>query len=247
MVSTWVLDYQAIADICDFPSPCGSYGLCKPGLVASAWIMTRTLDLVTALPFSSVTFAATPKPKLRTDFGVLRRKGVEVPFKELMGYQTVSSLEQCEAYVKVRVAVGVLFATMHPGFVIWWITRSEHYWVRVMRVAYYDTGPEPISGFYVVVLVDSELCLLLGDRDEETPSLQALKTKSPQSKSSMVSRSEHFSGNSIYSTKAQFCDSGIAHDILIKCSGEEDGLKNPVLSVCIDNNDFSSEEIEVEF
>ncbi|KAJ4844729.1 hypothetical protein Tsubulata_025792, partial [Turnera subulata] len=104
-----------------------------------------------------------------------------------------------------------------------------------LSTAYYGTGPEPVSGFYVVVLADLEQVLLVGDVDEED-NIQNPKTKSLATKSSLVSRNEHVSaGNAVYLTKAQFCDSGRAHDIMIKCSGEEDGPRNPVLSVCIDN------------
>nr|DAD24114.1 TPA_asm: hypothetical protein HUJ06_025577 [Nelumbo nucifera] len=51
---------------------------------------------------------------------------------------------------------------------------------------------------------------------------------------SLVSQTEHFSGNPLYSTKAQFCDTRTAQDTLIRCSGENKGLKSPVLLVYID-------------
>ncbi|KAH7553419.1 hypothetical protein ACOSQ2_030185 [Xanthoceras sorbifolium] len=105
--------------------------------------------------------------------------------------------------------------------------------------AQYDNGPEPSSEFYVAVLVDSQICLLLGDINEDNNNnvVEKLRSEYPLGKFSLVSRCERFSGNSVvYSTKAQFCDKGTAHDILIKCSGsEEDGSRNnPVLSVCVD-------------
>ncbi|KAL5545922.1 hypothetical protein UlMin_005609 [Ulmus minor] len=90
--------------------------------------------------------------------------------------------------------------------------------------AKYDGGPEPINGFFVKVLADSEVCLLLGDQENEEE----------KTNFSLVSRSENFSGNSVFSTKAQFCEKGISHEIVIKCGREEEGSKGPVLSVFID-------------
>ncbi|KAE8713184.1 cytochrome P450 76A2-like [Hibiscus syriacus] len=97
--------------------------------------------------------------------------------------------------------------------------------------ARYIDGPEPSSGFSVVVLVDSQLCLSLGDMNEqEDPTTP---------KFLLVSRSEVFVGTSIvYSAKAQFSDKGLTHDILIKCNEEEtgkrQGWRNPELTVTID-------------
>ena len=99
--------------------------------------------------------------------------------------------------------------------------------------AKYDTGPEPVDGFYVLVMVDSEIGLILGDMAEEAVT-RRFKTATSLAKVSLISRREHCSGNTVYSTKARFCDTGIAHDILIRCSGENDGLRSPVLSVSID-------------
>ncbi|GMY25130.1 hypothetical protein FCV25MIE_20372 [Fagus crenata] len=109
-------------------------------------------------------------------------------------------------------------------------SKIEVFWD--MSGANFDVGPEPISGFYVIVLADSEICLSLGDNDQELD-LKRHITEIPHAKFFLVSRSENFSGNAVYSTKAQFCDTGIAHEILIKYVREE-GSKSPVLSVCID-------------
>ncbi|KAF8396454.1 hypothetical protein HHK36_018073 [Tetracentron sinense] len=102
-----------------------------------------------------------------------------------------------------------------------------------LSTAKYEAGPEPITGFYVMVMADSELGLLLGDMAKEVAT-KKFRTSIPVAQFSLVSRREHFSGNTLYSTKAQFCHTGAAHDILIRCSGEDEGLKYPVLSVCID-------------
>ncbi|XP_047334825.1 uncharacterized protein LOC124938430 [Impatiens glandulifera] len=97
--------------------------------------------------------------------------------------------------------------------------------------AKYVSGPEPISGYYVSVFIDSELGLLLGDM-KDVLELRKLKNGIEYS---IISRSEHFSGNdAVYTTKARFCDSGLSHEITIRCVGEEKGRRNSVLEICID-------------
>ncbi|OVA04654.1 Protein of unknown function DUF868 [Macleaya cordata] len=108
-------------------------------------------------------------------------------------------------------------------------SKIELHWD--ISMANYGIEPEPINGFYVAVLADSELVLLLGDiSGEELASKKFMSGLKKITKFSLVSRREHFYGNNLYETKAQFCDPGTAHDILIKCT-REDG---PVLSVLID-------------
>ncbi|WCJ41722.1 hypothetical protein M5689_022572 [Euphorbia peplus] len=120
------------------------------------------------------------------------------------------------------------------------VIESEHFKFEVfwdLSNAKYDSGPVPVEGFYVVIMVGSEVGLVLGEEDQENV-LKGLKSSSfsgaKRARTCLVSRQEHCSGNTLYATKAQFCDEGIQHDVLIKCSGENEGLKYPVLSVCID-------------
>ncbi|XP_031270922.1 PAN domain-containing protein At5g03700 [Pistacia vera] len=91
--SKWILDYQAISDTCELPNPCGSYGLCRAGSGCSC-IDNRT-DYSSGSCFES-TSSGDFCSEGEDDYWVLRRKGVELPFKELMRYEMTSYLEQCE-------------------------------------------------------------------------------------------------------------------------------------------------------
>ncbi|GMH12655.1 hypothetical protein Nepgr_014496 [Nepenthes gracilis] len=100
--------------------------------------------------------------------------------------------------------------------------------------AAFDSGPEPVDGYFLLLTVDSELALVLGNLAHEAAS-KKIKNGATVAKFSLISRREHCSGNALYSTKAQFCDTGAAHDILIRCVGVNERIKQPVLSVSIDN------------
>ncbi|KAF4379710.1 hypothetical protein F8388_023727 [Cannabis sativa] len=105
-------------------------------------------------------------------------------------------------------------------------SKIELYWD--LSNSKFENGPEPIEGFYLVATFDSEIGLILGDLGEDFVS-KKLKNKTQMAKTSLISRHEHCSGNTLYSTKAQFSETGVSHEVLIKCSGE-----HPVLVVSID-------------
>lgn len=93
--SNWLLNYRAIDDPCELPSQCGSYGLCIAGEGCSC------LDNRTEFHSGGCSPPETGGlcgGVAKNAFRVLRRKGVEVPFKELMEYDTMSSLEECESF-----------------------------------------------------------------------------------------------------------------------------------------------------
>ncbi|XP_073147460.1 uncharacterized protein [Henckelia pumila] len=93
--------------------------------------------------------------------------------------------------------------------------------------AKFESGPEPISRFYLVITLDSEIGLILGDMDQEILGIRERVSSKKIGESTLVSRSESFSGNAVHSTRAKFCETGTWHDVSIECFGDDDGRKNP--------------------
>eukprot|EP00250_Pteridium_aquilinum_P014805 c22210_g1_i1 orf=1058-2056(+) len=107
--------------------------------------------------------------------------------------------------------------------------RIELYWD--LSDAKYICGPEPREGFYVAMLCDGEIVLLLGDMPREAYK----KTKLGSSLmvvATLLSRKEHLFGKKIYHARAQFEESGAMHDITIEC--HVGNLKESWLCVRVD-------------
>lgn len=96
--------------------------------------------------------------------------------------------------------------------------------------AKYVCGPEPQEGFYVAVVSNEEVVLLLGDKCREA--YKKSKARPSAIEASLFSRKEHVFGKKYFCTKAQFDESGKAHDIAIEC--ETNAPKEPFLCIKID-------------
>ncbi|KAJ8451208.1 hypothetical protein Cgig2_013980 [Carnegiea gigantea] len=92
--SSWALDYQLIAETCDLPSPCGPYGLCTPGEGCSC--LDNRTQIHTSGCYPSQTEPGDLCEGKRSKSRVLRRTGVELPFKDLMLSTETASYEECE-------------------------------------------------------------------------------------------------------------------------------------------------------
>ncbi|KAJ6846923.1 uncharacterized protein M6B38_283950 [Iris pallida] len=96
--------------------------------------------------------------------------------------------------------------------------------------ARFGPSPEPLEGFYVAILFDLEMVLLLGDMSKEA--YRKTGTSLSRSNTLFVAKKEHLFGKKMYFTKAQFCGNGKVHDIAIEC--EMVGLNDPCLEIRID-------------
>ncbi|CAN6197231.1 unnamed protein product [Urochloa humidicola] len=93
-------------------------------------------------------------------------------------------------------------------------------------------SPEPAEGFYVAVVCDSEMVLLLGDmRNEAFRKTGAGRTGTD---ALLVARREHVVGKKVFSAKAQFFHHGRCHDVVIECDTAGAKDKDPCLVIHID-------------
>ncbi|XP_010552768.1 PREDICTED: uncharacterized protein LOC104823045 [Tarenaya hassleriana] len=98
--------------------------------------------------------------------------------------------------------------------------------------ARFACGPDPTEGFYLAVVLDHELLLLLGDMKKEAYKKIGISTAGGSCNAVFVAKKEHVFGKKLYTTRAQFHGGGRTHDIAIECDAVHAG--DPCLSIRID-------------
>ncbi|KAI3448678.1 hypothetical protein Pfo_005343 [Paulownia fortunei] len=108
-------------------------------------------------------------------------------------------------------------------------SKIDIYWD--LSLAKFGSGPEPLEGFYVGIVFEKQMILLLGDMRKEafkrTGSIPA------PSGAVFVSKREHLFGKKVFSTKAQFCDISRVHDLVIEC--DTSASTEPCLAIRLDS------------
>ncbi|KAA8543248.1 hypothetical protein F0562_021257 [Nyssa sinensis] len=97
--------------------------------------------------------------------------------------------------------------------------------------AKFGSGPEPLEGFYLAVVFNQEMVLLLGDLRKEA--YRKINAAPVASKASFIAKREHIFGKKFYGVKAQLCNRGQMHDITIEC--DTVGINDPWLVIRIDS------------
>ncbi|MFS7975810.1 hypothetical protein Hanom_Chr10g00885081 [Helianthus anomalus] len=96
--------------------------------------------------------------------------------------------------------------------------------------AKFGFSPEPVEGFYLAVVVNKDLILMLGDMEKEVKSKIDVSSFTPNFV--FVSKKEHVFGKKVYATRAQFCGKGEIHDVVIEC--DLAGTNDPCLLIRVD-------------
>jgi Plant protein of unknown function (DUF868) len=105
----------------------------------------------------------------------------------------------------------------------WKFTRGSYtvdlYWDVTLAV--FSASPEPISGFQVVMYVNSEFVLLLGEVRKGNSNLLDRHGTEPLSQTCMISRKEQVYGLTSYTTKARFHPADKDHKICINFEADK--------------------------
>ncbi|XP_019186286.1 PREDICTED: uncharacterized protein LOC109180999 [Ipomoea nil] len=106
--------------------------------------------------------------------------------------------------------------------------KIDVYWD--LSSAKFGSGPEPLQGFYVCIVFERQMLLLLGDMVKEA--LKKTGASPAASGAVFIAKREHIFGKKIFGTKAQFCDNGKIHDLVIEC--DTSGGSDPYLVIRVD-------------
>lgn len=84
-----------------------------------------------------------------------------------------------------------------------------------------EEEPEPRSNYYIAVVSDEEVVLLLGDLTRKA--YRRTGSRPATIDATLVSRKEHVFGNKRFATRARFSEKGELHEILIHCNSGGSG------------------------
>ncbi|XAR58547.1 hypothetical protein NMG60_11013984 [Bertholletia excelsa] len=99
--------------------------------------------------------------------------------------------------------------------------------------AKFGSNPEPIEGFYLAIVCNGEIILLLGDLKKEAHKRIDAKSNSLSSKAIFVAKRENIFGKKLYFARTRFFDQGQIHDVTIEC--DTAGINDPSLVIRIDS------------
>ncbi|XP_004302026.1 PREDICTED: uncharacterized protein LOC101296394 [Fragaria vesca subsp. vesca] len=108
-------------------------------------------------------------------------------------------------------------------------SKIDIYWD--FSSAKFGSGPEPVDGYYVGIVVDRQMILLLGDMKKEA--FKKTSASPASSNAGCIARREHIFGKKVFTTKARFCNDGQVHDLVIEC--DTVGVNDPCLIVRVDS------------
>ncbi|XP_057965980.1 uncharacterized protein LOC131156368 [Malania oleifera] len=107
-------------------------------------------------------------------------------------------------------------------------SRIDVYWD--LSNAKFGSSPEPLEEFYLAVVFNHEMVLLLGDLRKEA--YKKINTTPVPFGSVLIAKREHIFGKKFYGARAQFCEKGQMHNLTIEC--DTVGLNEPSLVISID-------------
>lgn len=87
-----------------------------------------------------------------------------------------------------------------------------------LRAARFSDEPEPVSDYYVAVVSDEEVVLLLGNQNKEAFRRTGSRPSLSLRDAALVCKKEHVFSKKRFLTRARFHEKGKLHDISIECS-----------------------------
>lgn len=101
-----------------------------------------------------------------------------------------------------------------------------------LKSARFNGEAEPSSGYYVAVVCDEEVVLLLGNLKKEA--YRKTRCRPALIDPVLVSRKEHIFGKKKFLTRVKFHDKGSLHEISIEC--KNNGVIGPEMEIRIDGD-----------